>query len=53
MYFGDAVDDRLNGGKSPVLWTFLMGAAVIMVVGVVNMFGVEGMAAMAAATLVN
>ena len=53
MYFGDAVDARLNGGKSPVLWTFLMGAAVIMVVGVVNMFGVEGMAAMAAATLVN
>jgi len=53
MYFGDAVDDRLNGGKSPVLWTFLMGSAVIMVVGVVNMFGVEGMAAMAAATLVN
>ena len=53
MYFGDPSKEGLNGGKSPVLWTFLMASAVIMVVGVVNMFGVEGMAAMAAATLVN
>ncbi|WP_223423349.1 NADH-quinone oxidoreductase subunit NuoN [Tateyamaria pelophila] len=53
MYFGDAAEEGLNGGKSPVLWAFLMGSAVVMVVGIVNMFGVEGAAAMAAATLVN
>lgn len=53
MYFGDATEEGLNGGKSPILWTFLMGSAVIMVVGIVNMFGVEGLAATAAATLVN
>lgn len=53
MYFGDATEDSLNGGKSPILWAFLMGSAVVMVAGIVNMFGVEGAAAMAAATLVN
>jgi NADH-quinone oxidoreductase subunit N len=30
----------------------LVGAATVMVVGVVNLFGVEGLAAAAAATLV-
>ncbi|WP_420013720.1 NADH-quinone oxidoreductase subunit NuoN [Tateyamaria sp.] len=52
MYFGDAKEEGLNGGKSPVLWAFLMGSAVIMVLGIVNMFGVEGAAAAAAAALV-
>ena len=27
MYFGDADEERLNGGKSPVLWVMLMGSA--------------------------
>mmetsp|Transcript_18462 Transcript_18462/g.30084 ORF Transcript_18462/g.30084 Transcript_18462/m.30084 type:complete len:479 (+) Transcript_18462:9742-11178(+) len=53
MYFGDAKEEGLNGGKSPVLWAFLMGSAVIMVLGIVNMFGVEGAAVAAAASLVN
>ncbi|WP_299280423.1 NADH-quinone oxidoreductase subunit NuoN [uncultured Tateyamaria sp.] len=53
MYFGDAGEDRLNGGKSPILWVMLMGSAAVMVLGIVNMFGVEGAAAAAAATLVN
>ncbi|MEO0401850.1 MAG: proton-conducting transporter membrane subunit, partial [Pseudomonadota bacterium] len=53
MYFGNASEDRLNGGKSPVLWVMLMGSALIMVVGIVNMLGVEGAAAAAAAALVN
>ena len=53
MYFGEERDDGLDGGKSPVLWGMLMASAVIMVVGVVNLFGIEGMAATAAATLVN
>ena len=39
-----------NGG---VLTVVLMASAVIMIVGIANMFGVEGMAASAAASLVN
>jgi NADH-quinone oxidoreductase subunit N len=53
MYFGEETEESLNGGKSVILWTMLMGSAAIMVVGIVNMFGVEGAAAMAASTLVN
>jgi NADH-quinone oxidoreductase subunit N len=53
MYFGQDREDALDGGKSPVLWGFLMVSAVIMVVGVVNLFGIEGAAQAAAATLVN
>ena len=53
MYFGDDNAEGLDGGKSPVLWGFLMASAVVMVVGIVNMFGVEGAAAAAAASLVN
>jgi NADH-quinone oxidoreductase subunit N len=36
-----------------VLWVILMGSALIMIVGVINMFGLEPTAAAAAATLVN
>jgi len=53
MYFGEETEESLNGGKSVILWTMLMGSAAIMVVGIVNMFGVEGAAAMAASILVN
>ena len=53
MYFGEDRGDVLDGGKSPILWGFLMGSVVVMVVGVVNLFGVEGAAAAAAAALVN
>ncbi len=53
MYFGEDREDALDGGKSPVLWGFLMASAVIMVVGVVNLFGIEGAAQAAATTLVN
>ncbi|MEX0311416.1 MAG: NADH-quinone oxidoreductase subunit NuoN [Tateyamaria sp.] len=53
MYFGDGDEERLNGGKSPILWAMLMGSAAVMVLGIVNMFGVEGAAAAAAMTLVN
>ncbi len=52
MYFGDENAQGLDGGKSPVLWGFLMASAVVMVLGIVNMFGVEGAAAAAAASLV-
>ncbi len=53
MYFGEEQDDALNGGKSPILSGFLIASAVIMVLGVVNLFGIEGAAEAAAAVLVN
>lgn len=53
MYFGETSEERLNGGKSPILWVMLMGSAAVMVLGIINMFGVEGAAAAAALTLVN
>src|SRR6056297_2636789 len=53
MYFGEERDDVLDKAKSPVLWGMLMASAAIMVVGVVNLFGIEGAAAAAAATLVD
>jgi NADH-quinone oxidoreductase subunit N len=52
MYFGqegETLDKRTN----PVLWGFLMISAAAMVLGVVNLFGVEGAAAAAAASLVD
>ncbi|WP_146588979.1 NADH-quinone oxidoreductase subunit NuoN [Puniceibacterium confluentis] len=52
MYFGDDADEGLDAGGSPVLWGFLMASAFVMVAGVVNLFGIEGAAAAAAATLV-
>lgn len=53
MYFGDEGEEGLNGGKSMVLSVMLMGSAAVMIFGVINMFGVEGAAAMAATALVN
>ena len=38
---------------APVQWGLLMVAAAVMVLGVVNLFGIEGPAAAAAAALVN
>ena len=52
MYFGEE-GESLDNTSSPVLWTFLMASAAVMVLGVVNLFGIEPMAASAAATLVN
>ena len=51
MYFGseqDPVDSRM----APVQWAMLMGVAVIMLVGIVNLFGMEPVAAAAAEALV-
>ena len=52
MYFG-AEENELDTGGSRILSGFLVASAVIMVLGVVNLFGVEGVAEAAAATLVN
>ncbi|KNG92466.1 NADH-quinone oxidoreductase subunit NuoN [Pseudaestuariivita atlantica] len=53
MYFGDDAEEPLTDGKSPVLWAFLMVPAAVMLIGVINLFGIEGAAQAAAATLVN
>jgi NADH-quinone oxidoreductase subunit N len=52
MYFGED-RDSLDRVSSPVLWGALVLSAVILVGGIVNLFGIEGIAASAAATLVN
>ncbi|MCU0802650.1 MAG: NADH-quinone oxidoreductase subunit NuoN [Rhodobacteraceae bacterium] len=51
MYFGrenDGIDTRMSVPQ----WVMLMGVATIMLVGVVNLFGIEPVAAMAAEALV-
>jgi NADH-quinone oxidoreductase subunit N len=51
MYFGrenDGIDTRMSAPQ----WAMLMGVAAIMLVGVVNLFGIEPVAAMAAEALV-
>jgi NADH-quinone oxidoreductase subunit N len=51
MYFGEPVSAL--DGRMPVLhWGLLGASALAMIVGVVNLFGVDGLAASAAATLV-
>lgn len=50
MYFGEAADAL--DGKMPLLhWAALAFSAFVMVFGVINLFGVEQLAAAAAATL--
>jgi NADH-quinone oxidoreductase subunit N len=50
MYFGDETE-ALDPTMAPVPWLMLMGSALAMVFGVINLFGVEGLAAAAAASL--
>lgn len=52
MYFGEE-REALETWRSPVQWTFLMASAAIMLVGIINMFGIESIAQAAAMTLVN
>jgi NADH-quinone oxidoreductase subunit N len=52
MYFGQE-RDTLDPSGSPVLWGVLVASAAAMLVGVINLFGIEPLAAAAAATLVN
>ena len=51
MYFGDEVEP-LDAAMAPAPWLMLMASAAAMVFGVINLFGVEGMAGAAAAALV-
>ncbi len=52
MYFGEE-RDALDNTITPVAWVMLMGSAAIMLVGVINLFGIEGLALAAAGSLVN
>ncbi|WP_172299920.1 NADH-quinone oxidoreductase subunit NuoN [Pseudoruegeria sp. HB172150] len=52
MYFGEE-GEALDGKMPAVQWALLMVASAVMVLGVVNLFGIEGPAAAAAAALVN
>ncbi|EPX79943.1 NADH-quinone oxidoreductase subunit NuoN [Litoreibacter arenae] len=52
MYFGEE-RDALNGSMPMVNWLLLVGSAAVMVLGVINLFGVEGLALTAAGALVN
>ncbi|MGB0905097.1 MAG: NADH-quinone oxidoreductase subunit N, partial [Mangrovicoccus sp.] len=51
MYFGEE-GEPLDAAHSPILWLCMAGSAAAMVLGVVNLFGVETSAAIAAAALV-
>ena len=53
MYFGDNQDESLDVMKSPILSGFAATAAVVMVVGIINLFGIEAAAGLAASSLVN
>ncbi|MEP2532841.1 NADH-quinone oxidoreductase subunit NuoN [Shimia sp.] len=52
MYFGEE-SDALDKGRSPVLYVFLMVSAAAMVLGIVNLFGIESIAQAASLALVN
>lgn len=51
MYFG-AEQAPIESRMAPVQWAMLVGVALIMVVGIVNLFGIEAPAALAADVLV-
>lgn len=51
MYFGKE-SEALDSGMPAAQWVMLMGAAAVMLLGVVNLFGIEALAAVAAETLV-
>ena len=51
MYFGQE-REALNGQMAPVQWVMLMASAAVMVLGVLNLFGIEGAATAAAEVLV-
>ncbi|WP_209313534.1 NADH-quinone oxidoreductase subunit NuoN [Jannaschia formosa] len=52
MYFGKT-EAPVDGDMPMVPWVALVASAVIMLVGIVNLFGLEGAALAAAVTLVN
>ena len=53
MYFGDETEGLDRSVLAPAQWVLLVGAAAAMVLGIINLFGVDGLAAQAASALVN
>jgi NADH-quinone oxidoreductase subunit N len=51
MYFG-AEQDPAESRMAPVQWVMLAAVALMMILGIVNLFGIEGPAAVAAEALV-
>jgi len=51
MYFGKEVDP-VESRMAPVQWGLLIGVAAVMILGVINLFGIEPVAALAAEALV-
>ena len=51
MYFGTE-GEPLDQAMPAIQWVAMVGCAAIMVLGIVNLFGIEGLAAAAAETLV-
>ncbi len=51
MYFG-AEQEPVDSRMAPVQWAMLAGVALMMVLGIVNLFGIEAPAALAAEALV-
>lgn len=52
MYFGDD-GEGVETNRNVVQWGFLMASAALMLLGIINMFGIESVAQAAALTLVN
>ncbi|MDC1255775.1 NADH-quinone oxidoreductase subunit NuoN [Paracoccaceae bacterium] len=52
MYFGEE-KDLLDGKMSTTGWVILMVSALLMILGVINLFGIEEIALAAASTLFN
>ena len=51
MYFGKE-GEGLDGPMPAVQWVLLVGTAAAMLIGIINLFGIEALAAVAAETLV-
>ncbi len=52
MYFGDEPSEDVQAMRSPILSGLLVASAAIMLIGIVNLFGLEGAARAAAEVLV-
>ena len=53
MYFGEENEGLDTGNMGAMPWVMLMGSAAVMVLGVINLFGIEGLAQAAAVSLVH
>jgi NADH-quinone oxidoreductase subunit N len=51
IYFGKEVEGA-ESRMSSVQWLMMVGVAAVMLLGIINLFGIEGVAATAAGALV-